>query len=290
MFSVVWSFLSSSLLFWEIAGYFSTAIVIFGCVGEYIAEFTKVPKDETSKHKWSKMSLIILTAGIAGELMTAIQSSAISGRVIANLEANVTRARQSAVDAETAAHGAVDDFEVAQQSLGEVTTRVGNIDSHLTGDESRIAGIDAKQASLESRVAWRTISKEQLRIMQDQLQTFRGRSLVVSWSTNDPEQNAFAPEFIHALHSAGINAISSPAGMVALSLGSPMPSSGMLLIGNPTDPFIARLYNTLRCDSLDDTTALIPNINGEPTLYIRPKVAANIKKRTNCAAKPLAHP
>ncbi|HEV2322833.1 MAG TPA: hypothetical protein VGS10_02660 [Terracidiphilus sp.] len=128
MFSIVWKFFSSSLLFWEIAGYFSTVVVILGCIGEYLAEFTKVPKDEVAKHKLSKLSLIILTAGIAGELLTAVQSSSISSRVIANLEASVKIANQSAVDAAKAAVRAQGSADQANGAAGAAQARADAAD------------------------------------------------------------------------------------------------------------------------------------------------------------------
>lgn len=86
----------SSLLFWEIAGYISTAIVILGCIGEYIAEFTCIPKSEGEKHRISKLSLIILIAGIAGELLTAVRSSQISeAERLRHEPRHVTRAQET---------------------------------------------------------------------------------------------------------------------------------------------------------------------------------------------------
>src|ERR1700722_1832605 len=99
MFSAIRDVLSSSLLFWEIAGYVSTGIVILGCVGEYIADFTRIPKSEDEKHRISKLSLIILIVGIAGELLTAVRASQISGQVISDLQTTVADAKRSALGA-----------------------------------------------------------------------------------------------------------------------------------------------------------------------------------------------
>ena len=53
----------SSLLFWEVAGYICTGIVFLGCIGEFLAEFTRIPNSDGEKHRISKLSLIILIAG-----------------------------------------------------------------------------------------------------------------------------------------------------------------------------------------------------------------------------------
>jgi hypothetical protein len=64
--------LKAALNCWEWFGYVSTAIVFIGCVGEFIAEFTPLPKAEESKHKLARLSLIVLIFGIAGELLSTV--------------------------------------------------------------------------------------------------------------------------------------------------------------------------------------------------------------------------
>lgn len=75
-----------ALSWWEWFGYVSTAVVGLGCVGEFVAEFTSLPKCEQRRHKIAKLSLIILILGIAGELLSAVRTSQLSGQLIANIE------------------------------------------------------------------------------------------------------------------------------------------------------------------------------------------------------------
>jgi len=117
MFSTIRGVLSSCLLFWEVAGYVCTGIVILGCVGEYVAEFTSIPRSKRERHRIARLSLIILTAGIAGELLTAIRSSQISGKVIADLQTTVREAKGSASDAADAAQRAKAAADGAEKSL-----------------------------------------------------------------------------------------------------------------------------------------------------------------------------
>lgn len=122
MFSVIRGMLSSSLLLWEVAGYICTAVVVLGCIGEYVAEFTRVPRSDDARHKIAKLSLIVLTVGIAGELLTAIRSSQMSGRVIADLQATVRDARESAstaAGAATRAKAAADGAGTKAESVGK---------------------------------------------------------------------------------------------------------------------------------------------------------------------------
>jgi hypothetical protein len=88
------SSLKSALRCWEWFGYISTAIVGLGCIGEFTAEFTSLPQDDRSKHKLARLSLMILILGIAGELLSAVRTSQLSGQLIANIEERTTEANR----------------------------------------------------------------------------------------------------------------------------------------------------------------------------------------------------
>ena len=90
--------LKSALGCWELVGYISTGVVFLGCVGEFIAEFTSFSREEDRKHKLSRLSLIVLIAGIAGELLGGVRVSQISGELIANVEQEAGRAIKAAED------------------------------------------------------------------------------------------------------------------------------------------------------------------------------------------------
>jgi hypothetical protein len=91
--------LKSALNWWEWFGYISTAIVGIGCIGEFVAEFTPLPKSDTSKHRLARMSLMILIFGIGGELLSAVRSSNLSAELIANIEERSADAEQKAGEA-----------------------------------------------------------------------------------------------------------------------------------------------------------------------------------------------
>lgn len=156
MLSTIRDVLSSSLLFWEVAGYISTGVVIFGCVGEYIADFTRVPKSDDERHRISKLSLVILIVGIAGELLTAIRSSQISGRVIADLQATVSAAKGSALDAAQAAaraNEAADGAEIKADEVGkkadEAGKKAGQAESSADGAFAKAAAVRAEAEGFE---------------------------------------------------------------------------------------------------------------------------------------------
>jgi homoserine dehydrogenase len=93
--------LKSALGCWEWADYTSIAIVGLGCVGEFVAEFTKI-RDEKWRHKLAKLSTIVVIIGIAGELTATVRTSELSGQIIANVEENAAGANERAAKEERA--------------------------------------------------------------------------------------------------------------------------------------------------------------------------------------------
>ena len=77
------STLRSSLGFWEIVDYIATGIVLIGVAGESVAEFLRFPKDEYKRTQVAKLSALILIVGLAGELVSVVQTSRFSGQLIA---------------------------------------------------------------------------------------------------------------------------------------------------------------------------------------------------------------
>jgi len=104
--------LKAAIRWWESFGYASTAVVGLGCIEEFVAEFTAISKDENRKHKLSRLSLIILIFGIAGELLSAVRTSNLSGELIANIEERAAKAEQKAGEANDRA--AANEKEAAQ--------------------------------------------------------------------------------------------------------------------------------------------------------------------------------
>jgi len=91
--------LKAALNGWEWFEYVCTAIVCLGCVGEFLAEFTSLPKTEEAKHKLSRLSLLVLILAIAGELLGTVRTSQLSGQLIANIEERAGNAEQRAAEA-----------------------------------------------------------------------------------------------------------------------------------------------------------------------------------------------
>jgi hypothetical protein len=176
-------------LFWEIAGYVCTFAVILGCVGEYIAEFTGIPKNDDGKHRISKLSLIILTVGIAGELLTAIRSSQISGEVIADLQTSVRNAKQSAADAAISAHGAANDAQTAHtlaqaasDTANDARTKARNATDSAGKAEGRANAAVAEAGDAQKKLGSLTTEADALIV---NLKALNPRSLVLRDAIED---------------------------------------------------------------------------------------------------------
>jgi hypothetical protein len=90
--------LAKKASFWELAEYVSEAAVGIGCLGEYIAEYSKWPPKwtEEQKHRLGRRSLIVLIIGIGAGLVSLIKTNALSGEVIGSLGEQVEDAGKKA--------------------------------------------------------------------------------------------------------------------------------------------------------------------------------------------------
>jgi|SRR6266850_1810934 len=78
--------ISGSLARWEYIEFLGAMIVLWGVVGEFCADFTKLPNGEHGKLRLAKQSTLILIVGLVIELAGMFKTSQLSGIVIANLD------------------------------------------------------------------------------------------------------------------------------------------------------------------------------------------------------------
>lgn len=247
MFSTVWRFFSLSLLFWEITGYVCTSVVILGCVGEYVAEFTDKPKTEERRRKLSRLSLIILTVGIAGELLTAIQSSRISSQVIYDLEGTVQSAKQSAQDAAGAAARAkiaADDAETKSDSAmdksSDAQLQTGKLNTKLDSERKQLAGLDTKRVELEKsisdlteKIKFRHVSPEQADKIKSALLTSLPGTVEIDVRPNADDGDVYCRELWDAIHSGGWT---GSFGVTTLLYSGPQIHDLLLIMRDPDSP------------------------------------------------------
>ncbi|MGA2965997.1 MAG: hypothetical protein ABSD64_07280 [Terriglobales bacterium] len=176
--------LKSALNCWEWFGYISTAIVFVGCVGEFVAEFTPLPKTKEAENKLARLSLIVLILGIAGELLSTVRTSQLSGQLIANIEERAGKAEQRVVEA--------------------------NI--RVSENEKEAAQLRQETALIEESLSGRKLTPKDSKTLIDRLTKFRNEQpVILGYNAGDTEARAFTWDMASALHDAkwNLNAPSS---------------------------------------------------------------------------------
>jgi hypothetical protein len=156
--------LKSVLGCWELAEYVATGVVFLGCVGEFFAEFTRFPASEGRKHKLRRLSLILVIAGIAGELCATVRTSELSGQIIAYVEENASdakksadgaadaakRAERSATDAESLARAARREADSFEKDIASAKEQAAKAESDLAGALRQATAATAELNRLKS--------------------------------------------------------------------------------------------------------------------------------------------
>jgi hypothetical protein len=156
--------LKSSLEFWEIVEYISAATVLFGVVGEYVAEFTEFATKMEIEKKLAKISTLVLIVGLTVELLGLVKTSQLSGRLIASLEEQSGEANARAAEA----------IKVAEQE--------------------RLARV-----KIEEKLAWRDLNRVQQERIIAKIATFRGQSFDLITYLEDQEAVNLAKKIGSAL-------------------------------------------------------------------------------------------
>jgi hypothetical protein len=87
-----------ALTFWEWVEGLATLAVLIGCIGEYLADFTDVPRNEAARVGFRKRSLILLICGLAIETLAMSRTFQISAREITHLENETAAAKKATVE------------------------------------------------------------------------------------------------------------------------------------------------------------------------------------------------
>jgi hypothetical protein len=191
--------LKTTLGCWEWFGYISTTVVGVGCIGEFIAEFTSLPGTDQRKHKLARLSLMILILGIAGELLSAVRTSQLSGQIIANIEERAANAEQKAGEANDRA--TANEKEAAQLRKDAEKERT-----------------DRQEA--ETALSPRTLSLEQQRGIVQYLKMFSGhRQVSVGSYGMDGEGMALGGQIIRVIEVATGTAPSDARASIVVSGG-----------------------------------------------------------------------
>jgi hypothetical protein len=90
-------------------------------------------------------------------------------------------------------------------------------------NEGALEGERTARLELEAKVAWRTISPAQLKILSDKLRAVHGQKIVLRWTTSDPEQDNFGSQLAEVLGRAGLKVNVVTLGMLIASPGKKYP-------------------------------------------------------------------
>ena len=180
------SSLNVSLGHWEIAEYIAVVFVIVGIVGEYFADFTKIAGSEAKKKILAKSSTWVLILALAAELICLVRTNRISDQIIAQLQKDTAEANSNIAQANAAAASAI---EVAESERHE-------------------------RIKLEARVAPRSLSLNQQRLIVDALRKFSGQPVIVSSYGLDGEGANIGAQIISVLGSAGIEVTDNRASII----------------------------------------------------------------------------
>jgi hypothetical protein len=108
--------------FWDNCEYIALFAVFFGVVGEFVAQFGRLPQDPVSKVKLAKASTLLLIAGLGAEMVTYAKTTGITGTIISFLNKEAADAYQRAAD---------DDLLIVALET-EVQTRLPKVEQSVT--------------------------------------------------------------------------------------------------------------------------------------------------------------
>jgi len=143
----------------ETCEYFFDGMVILGCVGEYVADYTNLRTEEW-RHRIGRRSLLLLTLGIGLGLFSLIKTNGLSGQVIDSLGDKAQRATKSANTAtETsgqaviASSGALEKSAKAEASASNAVTVARDANRVANSFEKDIVTAKSQAADAESHLA-----------------------------------------------------------------------------------------------------------------------------------------
>jgi hypothetical protein len=134
--------MNSSLVAWEFRAYVATGVVMLGCVGEAVVEFTTWITGPARKH-FGRVSALVLIAGVAAEILTQAEVNTISNQEIADLNSKASGAAQRAASADFEAGRLGVDVEnlrgFVQRQEATIDTEMGAFKGFADSERRRIA-------------------------------------------------------------------------------------------------------------------------------------------------------
>ncbi len=188
------SSIDTSLEFWEVIEYLAEGFVILGCVGEYIADFTKYRTEEW-RHRLSRFSLLVLTVALAVELSALVRTNALSGQEIALLntvakgfDVRIAEAQRGTAEAQRDAASGKEraseadertkKLEGSNKKLG-IDLETEKQKTALFQKEANIARLVLDKQVREQGPRWRPLEDKSADIAR-KLRAFRGQDVLIA--------------------------------------------------------------------------------------------------------------
>ena len=227
--------LATSLSRWETAEYVSAGLVTVGCIGEYLADFTKwiTGGDRERKERLAKRSTLLLIAALALELICLVKTNNISGMLIGSLS-------EKAGEAEIKAQSAFDKYALAENKAGNANTVAGDAlaDSKTAKDRAanaqekvkavaeRAEGIDSELAQAEYLMSARSLENRDA-LAAKLKERFKGRDIVLGSYGGDAEGWGLCTQLWYVAQAAEMKPVNTcGTGGLSVPLISPLAISG----------------------------------------------------------------
>lgn len=276
---------------WEACEYASEGLVLLGCAGEYIAEYTKW-RTEVARHSLGRRSLIILILGLGSGLFSLIKTNALAGVIIASLGeqvehagekaervagsldaalsktnqalstssdavSNSIKAQKSASDALGTARAAREEADTFEQDIKTARKEASDALANLA-DAKRLAE-EAQSGTVRNteKLADRHLTPEQQQRIRDKLRKFPPVVWGIVTYSNDGEAIGLAGDLKSALTGAG-GAGWRDAPMISITTSKP--DVGVLIEYTPGSVFAVHeialaLVSALRAERLEEIGA-----------------------------------
>lgn len=282
--------LTATMGLWELAEYVSAGLVTLGCIGEFVAEFTKwfTGGIEETKERLAKYSTLLLIFALSAELVCLVRTNQLSGMVIASLnekaedanararsfEAKAQESNQKAEEAKTLAKG----FE---SRLADANARVKRAEAQIASAKARTEEAVAKIATAEARIKeaeekaeaerlarvkiqddlkWRTVTEEQTaKLLAALPPEYTGVRVTMSNIAGDAEAAQYAAELREVLLKAGwvIDGINA-----SLVTGI-LPEGVSISIGDANNRSAATLQQALLAAGIRAEGTIVPGMRAE---------------------------
>lgn len=197
--------LESSLNHWNTIAYLATALVFAGVAGESVEEFADFPKNARRKGRVRKICALVLILGLAGELISLIRSSELSGKIDAVLTEQAAQAGREAAQANGQMNIAIQQQKALEAETEGARLKQEQLRQQNLRLQSEVEKERTARRRIEERMAPRTMSATQCAHVSNSLLTFQGARVAVGSPPDDPESTEFAQQIITCLQAAKLN-------------------------------------------------------------------------------------